>query len=264
MNDATQTEVEPEFDGQQSQLEPVTADSSPATGENQDNNQNTFQDRINKVTAQKYEQKRRADELEAELNELKSKSASAQPVQQDTTEKVSAPVLPQDMYDEDAMRQYHQDVMKYNQHVAETASRNATKTWEQQQQEQKQKAINQERLNSYQQNAVRDGVDFDKLHAAEQVIVQSGIKPELANYLLEDPNGAKIAVHLADNPAQLYELAGMNPMNAAVKIQSEIKPQALSKTPKVTSAPEPLPEYHGGGHIEKDDFERQNPGTEFI
>ncbi|MEH6397368.1 hypothetical protein [Pseudoalteromonas sp.] len=95
------------------------------------------------------------------------------------------------------------------------------------------------------------------------MLVDSGLKPELGQYLLTDPNGAKIAEYLHDNPAEMHEIIGMSPMNAAVKIANEIKAKALSTTPRVSNAPDPIEAINGGGYVEKDDFSRKFPGTTF-
>jgi len=69
---------------------------------------------------------------------------------------------------------------------------------------------------------------------------------------------------LADNPAVMYEIVEMDAMSAAVKLATEIKPQALSSTPKVTKAPEPVASIDGGGVSIKDDFDRMFPNAQII
>ena len=59
-------------------------------------------------------------------------------------------------------------------------------------------------------------------------------------------------------------MLSMDPISAGNMVLTEIKPLALSTTPKVSNAPEPIPDIRGGGATDKDDFERSNPGTTFI
>ena len=86
----------------------------------------------------------------------------------------------------------------------------------------------------------------------------------LGRHIMSDPNGGKIVEYLHDNPAEMHDILSLDPMSASIKIANVIKAKALSTTPKVSNAPEPLPNISGGGTLEKDDFERKFPGTEFI
>lgn len=240
--------------------EPEEAESSPASEDNHDKKQAGVQKRINELTAKRYEEQRRADALEAKIAEMEQ--AQAQPVQQAPS--VQAPVMPEDVYDNEAMAKYHQDMLAYSSNVATQA---AQQTFEQQQKavvQQQQQATAQQTVSTYANNAARDGVDMDKMRAAEQMLNTAGISDNLGNFIMNDPNGGKIVEYLGDNPAEAYELLSLDPVTAGIKIANEIKPRALSTTPKVSNAPEPTPTIQGGGMVEKDDFSRQFPDTKFI
>ena len=240
-----------------------TSDSSPEAGDNQSEKRNGVQERFNKLTAEKYEAKRRADELERQLAQERAAKA-LQPTTQPVETQFNEPKLPDDPYDQEAMQQYHRDMLAFNQRAAQAAAKH---TFEEQQRAAiaaKQQAEMQQVVSNFANNAVRDGVDMDKLRAAEQSLNQAGISPQLGQYLMTDPRGGKIAEYLHDNPSVMYEVLSLDPVSAGIKIEQEIKPQALSTTPKVSNAPEPLPEIKGGGALDKDDFERRNPGTQFI
>ena len=47
-------------------------------------------------------------------------------------------------------------------------------------------------------------------------------------------------------------------------IATEVKAKALSQTPKVSGAPDPIPEVTGGGYVAVDDFDKKYPGAEII
>ena len=250
----------------------VESDSSPAPEANQEEkNKNGIQERFNTLTAEKYQEKRRADALEAELQRIKAEKAA---IPETPTPSVAAPVLPEvpdDLYDPEVKAKYQSDMQKYNQQLLDynksIAENTAKGVWENQQrqvQEAERQAKTQQVVSKFVTNAIRDGVDTDKLRVAEETLVNSGITPELGGYIMNDPNGGKIAEFLYDNPALMHEVLSLDPVSAGIKIANEVKPQALSKTPKVTKAPDPLPEIHGGGVVDKDDFDRQFPGTEFI
>ena len=70
---------------------------------------------------------------------------------------------------------------------------------------------------------------------------------ELLERIVSDVNGAKVAEFLVDNPAEMHEILALDPVSAGIKIANEIKPRALSKTPKVSGAPEPIADVKGGG-----------------
>jgi hypothetical protein len=236
-----------------------TADSSP---DSEDNHEKItgVQKRINELTAKRYEEQRRADALEAKLKEIEASKAQA-PTAPTTIE---APVMPDDVYDTEAMAKYHKDMIAYSTQVAQQAASSTFEQQQQAQQKQAQEAAVQQAVSNYAANAVKDGVDLEKARAAENFLAQAGMKQELGNYLLNDPNGAKVVEYLGDNPSEAYELLALDPVTAGIKIATEIKPKALSTTPRVSRAPEPVPEIKGGGVSDKDDFEQMFPGTEFI
>lgn len=237
------------------------ADSSPASEEKHEEKSNGFQQRINDITTKRYEAERKAQELEAENKQLRAAKQKAEASQ---SVSVEAPKLPDDPYDDQAMRQYHASMVEYSSKVAQEQARAVYEGQQRESEQQKQQQKQQQQLQAYAQNAQRDGVDLQKLQAAEQVLANNGISAELGGFLLEDSNGAKVALHIADNPALMHELLSMSPMQAAVKIANEVKPQALSTTPTLTQAPQPIEEVRGGGVETKDEFDRVYAGYEIL
>lgn len=242
----------------------VIAESSPASEEQHESKSNGVQDRINSLTAKRYQETRRANEAEEALATYKAQQPVSQPVQSQT-EQLKAPVLPDNIYDEDDMRKYHNDSQAFNAQAAKSAANNL---FESQQQKSLQKDLNakhQVNLDKYAANATRDGVDFDKLLIAEQTLKQAGLGNELGSYLMNDNNGAKIVEYLHDNPAEMHEIMQLDPVSAGIRIANVIKPKVLAQTPKVSGAPDPIPEVIGsGGYVEKDDFYKKYPGAEII
>jgi len=262
--DANTPETETLEQGQPEGLEVQGSESSPDSGENHEQKHDSVQARINKITAEKYAAKREAEELKKQLEEAqkaKVDAPSAPPVQSGLSD---APKLPDDIYDEEAMRKYHADTLAYNRKVAEDAGKSQYKKQLEEQKKAQEQATQKQAVDGWIGNAQKGGIDLDKLGVAEQTIANAGVKPELAQHIMSDPNGPAIAVHLAENPALMYEVLNMSPMQAAVKIETQIKADALSKTPKVSNAPEPLPEINGGGMVEQDEFSRQFPDAKII
>jgi len=262
--DANTPETEPLEQGQPEDSQVQGSDSSPDSGESHEQKHDSVQARINKITAEKYAAKREADDLRKQLEEsqkAKADTPSVQPVQSGS---IQAPSVPDDIYDEEAMRKYNADLVAYSQKVAEDAARSQYQKQLEEQNKTQEQVKQKQLIDSWVDNAQKSGVDLDKLGAAEQTIANAGVKPELAQHIMSDPNGPAIAVHLAENPALMYEVLNMSPVAAAVKIENQVKAEALSKTPKVSNAPEPLAEINGGGMAEKDDFSRQFPDAKII
>ncbi|MDB4302188.1 hypothetical protein N9924_01335 [bacterium] len=240
----------------------VIAESSPASEDNHEQKTNGVQGRINDLTAKRYKEERRANEAEQELAALKAQYATQTPAVQSAQD--NAPVLPEDIYDEDAMRKYHADSQAYNVKLAQDTAKNQFEAQQQQSSQQAQNEQHQATVNTYTANATRDGVDFDKLAVAEQTLKQNGLSDQLGQFLLNDPNGAKVVEYLNDNPAEMHEVLKLDPVSAGIRIANEIKPKALSQTPKVSGAPEPIPDVKGGGYVAVDDFDKKYPGATII
>lgn len=102
-------------------------------------------------------------------------------------------------------------------------------------------------VSKYIDNGLKSGITEDRMLANEKVLQSVGINPELAQFLFSDENGAKLVDHLARNPEQLAEIAGLPPTIAAVRIATEIKPKALATKSHVTNAPDPNVLPRGGG-----------------
>ena len=183
---------------------------------------------------------------------------------QPQSEQLTAPALPEDIYDEEAMRKYHTDSQAFNTQTAQGAAKSQ---FESQQEASKQQDIDAKYKvvnDKYTANATRDGVDFDKLLIAEQTLKQAGLSNELGKFLMNDTNGAKIVEYLHDNPAEMHEIMQLDPVSAGIRIANEVKPKVLSQTPKVSGAPDPIPEVKGGGYVAVDDFDKKYPGAVII
>jgi hypothetical protein len=147
------------------------------------------------------------------------------------------------------------------------ATNAATSTFENQQKQSLQKtqqAQHKQVIDTYASNAIRDGVDMNKLAGVEQTLNQAGITPELGRFLMNDNNGAKIAEYLADNPSEMYSILKMDAVSAGIEIATKIKPKVLTQTPRVSNAPKPIADVSGGGYVEKDDFDTTYAGYEII
>ena len=89
----------------------------------------------------------------------------------------------------------------------------------------------------------RLSVDQAALAAAGQTVSTVGIHDALATHILNDPVGPQVTVHLANNLQELATINQMDPMQAAIYIEQNIKP---GLKPKEVKQPPPPPEHLTG------------------
>lgn len=255
MTDATQNdEVITEIDELDETTESTEDSSSEVVEAQQKDPSQGAQGKINKLTGEKYRAQREVDALKAENEQLKAQ-VSPQEVKKEPT--LTAPELPVDIYDENAMRDYYQQSAEYNKNIAQqVAADSAKRTFDdnannrlQQQRQQAQ----QDNLKTYVETGLSDGLTVDRMKDNEQVIIDSGMKPEVGDFLMQDPNAAKVADYLAQNLDVLEEINQLSPMAAAVKLNS-LRDKALQKV-AVTNAPDPIEQLQGGGAAESDELD---------
>lgn len=212
------------------------------------------QKRINELTAEKYALKKQLEQV--------NQKPETQAVEQEKALEV-APQLPDDIYDETAMRKYHADMITFS---TEQAKKAAESTYQEQQKTAQQATQQQETqkvIQDYAQNGLNDGLTIEKMQLNEQVLNGSGISAALGQHLMTDPNGAKVADYLASNHAELQKVVSMNPMQAAVYIANEVKIKALGPS-NISKAPAPIDVQTNGSSIPVgDEFATQCPGAQF-
>ena len=116
--DATESADEPiempsttSNEGIEANLDAQSSDGpSPSSeAEHEEKPKRDFQSRFNEQTKRAYTAEREAEELRAKLEQYETNQPA--PAQQATIETpLAAPSLPDDLYDDDAMRQYHNDM----------------------------------------------------------------------------------------------------------------------------------------------------------
>jgi len=207
----------------------IEEDSPPQIDEPSDPAQDAVQKRINKITADKYAEKRRADELEAKLKALE---ASKKPLP------AAAPQLEDYDYDDSA----HQEALiEYRIQKALETQQQLTR---QQQEEQ----------------ALRKIADDFTTKEAEYLAKHPEYSTEVANlprFGTETLNaiyelGPQVSHYLAKHLDVASEIASASPTMAAVKLgQISMGLSGDTKTVKPTTAPEPIATLKGGASISK-------------
>lgn len=190
------------------------------------------------LTKQLRDAERRLAQMEAEKST--KKAVDEKPLEM--------PAMPSDDLKYDNPEEYHKQFQEFQKSLVEYTTAQAERNYEarqkQRQQEQEQQKFQQrqqEIVENYVDNALQNGITEEQLQYNEKVLQAFSVSNDLAEFLYSDDNGPKIVNHLVSNPETLQKLSAMTPMQAAVFIASEVKPQALSTKPKTTSAPDPVP-----------------------
>lgn len=208
-------------------VEPL--DSAPADTEAQPK-EDGFQKRINKVTADKYAEKRRADELQKRLEELE-----ASKVQTSTGE---APKLENFDYDQDA----YQAALIEHKVKAALAENNA---------KQSQEAISaqaQEASKTYEGLVNELGKD-DFFEVANNIpTLDQGLVAEL----MSTKEGVEMIYHMGTHLDVADKISNMQPMAAMAELGRLSASLSAQPQIKTSAAPDPIEPLSSGGSLNKD------------
>lgn len=188
------------------------------------------------------ESERKQQEYQQKLRDMEEKLAELQ------KPKEVAPPTADDWYQDAEQAQ-----RKQNEWMESQKASYEWNTQKQQREQQLQAELQRQaadRLERYYQNVDRVKIDRQELNYAENVVAQSGITQEVANYLLEHQNGPQIVMHLAKNPIVAQELASLSPIQAGVKLNELAAVFKPVEPKRKTTAPEP-DEPIGGAKVSK-------------
>jgi len=239
--------------GEEAPTEPAAAGAQedPGAGDSTDTpfDQEAVNKRINKLTFEKHEERRlreeaeaKAQEKEAELAKLKAKEAE-----------IEIPPMP-DTFDPE----YQEKLKKRDDAIAELAKVNAKKELAEQSAAQRaQEAIEahqaevQKHVNTMYSEAEKLGVKQDELQKADGILVQYIKNPELAVFIISQPDAALLVKHLSSSPQELDKLSKMTTAAAAAYIATTVAPKAQELKPGLTNTPDPLKLPKGKGAKEE-------------
>lgn len=188
------------------------------------------QKRINEITRQRYEEQRRAEAAEAELERLKNVEDVSKPKEEDF-----------DDYDG-----YIEALTDYK------VQKNLEKMSTQFSQAQIQKQ-NQERQIKFQQklgNASVKHPDLNEVLYDENGQPRIFVTDSMSDYIAESETGDDVLYFLGKNPIEANRIAMLPPVLAGrelSRIESGFKSQ-----PSITRAPEPISPVHGKASVSKD------------
>lgn len=221
--------VEPETNLDQDQVS--EAESNPESAPQEEKpKEDGFQKRINKVTADKHAEKRRADELQRKIDELENKAAN---------KPSKAPTLEDFDYDEEAY-----GAANIAHLVDQAVKVQADKAAKQAEDLKFQEAQNtfEERVSSF---------NKDNFHEVANAIPQ--LPPGVANALTQAENGPELIYHLGEHLDQADKIANMSTEAAMMEIGRISANLSAPKQTKLSTAPEPIETLNSGGAISSKD-----------
>lgn len=189
-----------------------------------------FQKRINKVTADKYAEKRRADDLQRKIDEMETARPAAV--------KGDAPKLEDFDYDESA---FNAAVIDHK--VNEAVNRQVAT-----QNESAKNASAQEAQNAFNERIVEFGKDDFNEVASSVPQLPTGV----AEALVSSDNGAELIYHLGTHLDQADKLANMTPNQAIMELGRISANLSAQPNIKTSAAPDPITPISSGGSLSKD------------
>jgi len=215
--------------------QPENKESAPLEKPIADDANDGFQKRINKVTADKHTERRRADSLQTEVDELKRQQPKKQ-------ELPNQPPVAEDFdFDDDKLRKAEIDfaIQKNNKEL-------------QARHKQENAHLESQKIQS-EYDTKR--VEFEKKTPDFQEVIKNipAFPQETFDLIMSADNGPALVYHLGQRLDVADEVASLSPMNAALllgKISSNLSD--ATKNIKTTSAPEPIQTLEGSGEMPKD------------
>ena len=222
-------------------LEATTTESAPVDDTQEPAKTNGIQERINKITADKHEERRRreaeakrADDLQAKLDELEAKKPT-----------LTKPTLEDYDYDDEAFNQATVNYQVQEQVAVELANQRTKQS------QLEQKAKQQQALDTFNERALALAKDdfADKANAIPELPVG------VAGAIIALENGAEMVYHLGTHLDKADALASMSPMAAMMEVGRISTSMSVKPEIKLSAAPSPIQPIKAGSSIEKSDDE---------
>lgn len=193
------------------------------------------QKRMNKITADKHDERRkreasdkRADDLQAKLDELEAKKPT-----------LTEPTLEQHGYDEEAFNQATVSFQVQEQVKAELATQKT------QQSQLDQQAKKQQALDTFNERATALGKDDFATVANSVPDLPAGV----ADAIMGLENGAEMAYYLGTHLDQADVLASMTPMAAMMELGKISSQMSVKPEIKTSAAPDPIETLNSGSAL---------------
>jgi hypothetical protein len=209
----------------ENQDDPVVEE-SPSGSATETKPEDGFQKRINKITADKYSEKRRADDLQRQIDELKAKPAETS---------VKAPTLDDFDHDDEAFNAAN---IKYQ--VGQAVKEESVKL------QQGQEKLKQQQSHSDFENRI---ADFNKNDFDEVANSVPQLPDGVANELMNSDIGPELIYHLGTHLDVADKLASMTPNAAMMELGRISTNMNAKKEIKLSAAPDPIEPLSSGSNI---------------
>ena len=194
-----------------------------------------FQKRVNKLTADKYEEKRRADGLQKRLDEIEAEKAKQSLVKP----KIDDPNID---YDEDALEKATRDY-EIKKGVQDALQQKTEQAKIEQEKEQQAKVVDD--FNSRAKALGRE--DFDQVARSIPML-----PPGVADAIMQSEVGPEMVIHLGENLEFADKIASMTPAMAMMELGAISSTLSKPAQVKTSSAPDPITPLKTGSSMKKE------------
>lgn len=240
--------MEEELQAAEDAEQPEVSESAPDKGENPDKKieftdeqKRYFEEVVGKKAFKAREAEREAARLREELEKVKAQAP-----------KETRPDIPDkpDPYEDG----FEERLQARDEAIRKAAEFDAQERFRQEQEERQkteaeQRAQNerQQVIQDYAQRALKLGVTEQELYKAGTTVTNYGIDEQIEDFILQSDQGPLITVFLEQNLLELDKVRQMDPLSAAVYIETSLKPKAAALKTQVTNAPDPAETLTGAG-----------------
>lgn len=215
-------------------------------------NQEAVNKRINEISFEKHEERRKREKLEAELAELKGKWEQLEAKKND----VVIPDMP-DVYDDDFEKKMREREDAIRKSALIQAEKKMAKDREEREMTERLKA-RQKKVLDYvdrmKKKATEYGITAEELDRDDQTVSSYIQNPELAGFLISHDEAPLLIKYLSGSATELDKISRMQPLEASVYITNKIAPEAMKLKPGVTKTPEPARVPKGRSSPKKDPY----------
>lgn len=189
-------------------------------------------ERVNQLTREKWDERRKRESLEKRLQELEAKN-------QPSLEEVEAPDA--DLAIDDP-KKFAEQQKRYSEYLTKKAEHEYQDKQRQEQSKAQQQQELDEKISNYTKRAQKLGIGMDDLKKASDQIGQVGVHDDVVSFILDDDDGPAITAHLGSNLEDLLAVAEASPLKAVAHI--ERMRAKIARKPK-SSPPKPPTKVHG-------------------
>lgn len=192
------------------------------------------QARIGELTREKYEARREADQLRAQLQNLQQGTQQKEPEPQSQGTQDSEPTLEQFDYDPE----------KYMEARIEWKLEQRLKAAEAERYQRESQQSDQQRKEAFNQRANEFAANNDDFYDVVFGNTSLPINEPMSQYIMDSENGPNVAYHLGHHPDEAQTIAAMAPhlaIAALARLEDRLvppkTPNASANTPQITRAP---------------------------